>query len=126
MIQRYMRFFVIILIGLSFIFVTLFGLRLLKPNKGYVTLENSSNFSILGGTIDICNKSYVIPELQPGQKKLIQFDIKGDSDYKISVQTASKKTMSKRLGYITNGCTNNDILQIKNDTIFLKANCKIE
>ena len=91
----------------------------LSDNRGEVNITNNSAERINHIEIEVCNQQFKLENIGIGESKLIRYEVKSDSHYRINVEFASGKKLEEEIGYITNGIDFKDLIVVK-DTITLE------
>ena len=94
-----------------------------RTNHGQVTI-NTTNEPLAGGTLKVCGQQFMIQKLMHNEEQVINFKIKTDSHYEIVLRFASGRTISKNIGYVTNGFDPVDRLLIKENDVEIIVDIK--
>jgi len=103
---------------IGLVFVVIFAIWSLS-NKGDVSIANQAAEPIRDGIIEVCKQRFEFGEIKPNESKQIHYKVKSDSDYDVTIEFASGKKLTRRLGYVTSGMDFHDTLTVRNDDIAL-------
>ena len=93
-----------------------------QSSSGTGTFVNKSTKSISTMTVTICHQVFTKSDLKPGDSFKINFKINFDSDYDINIEFSDGKKLNKKEGYVTNGMSTEDVIEIYDSDVRLVSN----
>jgi hypothetical protein len=68
-----------------------------------LVLTNTTSSAITGGTFAVCDKTYDIKPIAPGQSRGFIHGVRGDCHYTLTAHLANGRILRDEFGYITSG-----------------------
>jgi hypothetical protein len=87
--------------------------------KGQVTFVNGAHEPIRDGSFVVCKQRFELGEVEPSQRRQFQYKVNCEGDYDVTVQFASGKKLTRRIGYVTSSFEMRDTVMIKDDDVDL-------
>lgn len=91
-----------------------------EQHSGKFELLNKSSTVISKVTVEICDQSFNFNNLEVGEHNVGMFEVTSDDHYKIMVVFSNNKSLSRNIGYVTNGLDFNHRIIIKDADINLE------
>lgn len=86
--------------------------------KNLVLIENNSNVVCTTISIAVCDSSWTLANLAPGEQHQFSVVYTSDDAFQVRVETADGGSLSGRFGYVTHDITGERIrISIENDNI---------
>ena len=87
--------------------------------ENLVFIQNNSNVICTTVSIAVCDSSWILEGMAPGEQHQFTVVYTSDDAFQISVETADGGSLSGRFGDVTHGSTGERIrISIENDNIF--------
>jgi hypothetical protein len=86
---------------------------------GEVLLLNAATEAIKNGELDVCDQKFPFGGIDQGKSKLLRYDVRSDSQYKLVVEFDSGKTLTSELGSVTSEVDFKDILTVTDHDVSL-------
>jgi hypothetical protein len=103
-----------LLAACAFATLALVGTLAVMPSgTGKVRIVNGAGERVAYGKLEICAQQIMFENLEPGEDRLFEYKITGDSHYVINVKFQSGAMLDRQLGYVTNGFDSDDVLIIQ-------------
>lgn len=87
-------------ISVAFVFFLLISCT---NHKGRFLLINQAKEPIARALVTVFGQTIELNDVQPGDSASGYYEVKSDSNYRISIAFTSGKILKKELGYVTNG-----------------------
>lgn len=84
-----------------------------------VLLLNAATEPIKNGELEVCGQKLPFGGIDQGKSKLLRYDVRSDSQYKLSVEFDSGKKLTSELGSVTSGSDFKDILTLTDHDVSL-------
>jgi hypothetical protein len=99
--------------------VAIFLLLASCQNTGNLIIVNYSAAKVLTGTVEICQQSKIIKDLESYGKTNMSYKVHSDSHYIVRLGMSSGVLIDTSLGYVTSGLDFFDTLVINDDRVAL-------
>jgi hypothetical protein len=87
--------------------------------KGEVAFVNGAHEAIRDGSFVVCKQRFELGEIEPNQRKRFHYKVNCEGDYDLTVQFASGKKLTRRIGYVNSSFASHDTVSIKDDDVDL-------
>ncbi len=84
-----------------------------------VLLLNAATEPIKNGELEVSDQKFPFGGIEQGKSKLLRYDVRSDSQYKLVVEFDSGKQLTSELGSVTSGLDVKDILTVTDHDVSL-------
>jgi hypothetical protein len=84
-----------------------------------VLLLNAASEPVKNGELEVCDQKLPFGGIDQGKSKLLRYNVRSDSQYKLVVEFDSGKTLTSELGSVASGGDFKDILTVTDHEVSL-------
>lgn len=87
--------------------------------EGEVLLVNVATEPVKNGELEVCDQKFPFGGIDQGKSKLLLYNVRSDSHYKLVVEFDSGRKLTSELGSVTSGIGFKDILTLTDHEVSL-------
>ena len=115
-----MRYWQTAVLGIGcFLLAFWYSTSIVLGDDGQVLILNAATEPIKNGQLEVCGQKFMFGEIEQGNSKAIQYQVRSDSQYQLAVEFHSGKKLEQKLGHVTSGLDFQDILIVNDRDVSL-------
>ncbi|MCK5131897.1 MAG: hypothetical protein KAR40_07070 [Candidatus Sabulitectum sp.] len=105
------------------IIIVLLAVTGCRRSRNLILIENNSDMICTSVTIAVCDSSWTIQNMAPGEQREFSVIYTKDDAFHVSMEPADGRSLEGSFGYVTHGITGDRIrISIEDDSIFFMQN----